>query len=258
MVRWRRYARANGFDSTIDGTFFLAVNPMENRTYGHLFTFNADNKTAMEITSSNLKMTPTAISISPSKRNTKVFLKNSETEKSTIEVLNFDEPNRKLQHIRTINHPIIDSVYDVAAVSSTTFFASVTTLRGRMVVIERMVQVSMGSIVFHDGKSFKTVVPSISAPTGLVFDSFRKVLLVGLFARNSIAVYFVRGKSVEYSHEVEVGCSPTSLWKDIDGSLIITCQPVRWRYLLPLLTAAPSSPSQVLSVKIPLDPNKSA
>ncbi|CAI2355801.1 unnamed protein product [Caenorhabditis sp. 36 PRJEB53466] len=245
--------------TTTGGRLYMTVSPKEN-TNGdtHLFTFYSDNRTAREIvlrgTPKKFRLKASALSVTDS-LNPDVFVFNEKT--LEVEVFETNEHGDVWKYLRTMTNEHFEGLDDLAAAGPQSFYFVKNSIFGSAFnFIERLVPLPTGQLLFANKQGTRHVM-HISSPTGVVFDSLKKTIFVTSFTRNSIYVAKMkRGSEIDHIKEYDIGCSPSSIWKDFDGSFLVTCHQIRFRYLLNYSKVILSSPSMVLRVVIPRNEDK--
>ncbi|EFO99401.1 hypothetical protein CRE_22420 [Caenorhabditis remanei] len=248
--------------TSTSGRLYMTTNSKDGLSDNtHVFTFYSDNRTAREIeirgAPTKWKLKPGAISVASEPNNPKIFVVNRRT--GSVDIFETNNQNDMWNYHKSFKNEKFEGILDLSASSPNSFYYIKSSIFGDIFALnlfERTFSISTGEICFASGK-LSNHVKYISSPTGIVFDSLRKSIFVTSFARNSIFVMKLeKNIRIAFSKEYDLGCSPTSIWKDFDGSFLITCHPVRFRYLLHAMDAMSSSPSMVLRVVVPTDESK--
>ncbi|CAA94156.2 PON (paraoxonase) and MEC-6 Like [Caenorhabditis elegans] len=253
-----------GLTTSTTGRLYMTTNSKDiNTDQTHLFTFYSDNRTAREIEirggPPKWRLTPGALSINSETSNPNVFVHNKRT--NNIDVFETNEQNDAWQYRKTFKDEQFEGLTDISAAGLNSFFFVKSSIFGTnfaLNIIERVVPIPTGYIYFVSGNNIQQI-SRVSFPTGIVYDSVKKSIFVTSSTRNSIyrmKVQVKNGIEIVSSKEYDLGCSPSSIWKDFDGSFLITCHPVKFRYLLSLFNVITSSPSLILRVAVPTDKDK--
>ncbi|CAI4231012.1 unnamed protein product [Auanema sp. JU1783] len=245
----------SGFDTSFEGTVFLSANRCYDNCSttlpSNIFIFQSDNKTVWElIIDSKKKLNAGSLSLTPSRNKIHVFVVNH-GRKDSVEVYNFNEKRKSLKHLRTVKSKIFLNLQDVAAVDREKFFVTShshyesTSIQN----IEKVLNLKSGAVLFFDGKRVQKLV-DVASPVGVIYDRFRSLLFVASFSQEAIHVYRVgKDYSLHFVNDIKLFCSPYSIWRDIDNSMIITCHPVLLRFFsYNYNQTSYYSPSQVLRI----------
>ncbi|CAL2051829.1 unnamed protein product [Caenorhabditis brenneri] len=244
------------------GRLYMTTNSKDGLSdQTHLFTFYPDNRTAREIdikgAPAKYRIKPGPISVTVEPNNPNIFVLNRRT--GNVDVFETNEQSDSWSFKKSLKSKNFDGLTELSASGPNSFYFVKSSNIGNSFafnLFERIFPIATGEVCVASGRVVQHV-SYISSPTGVVFDPLRKTLFITSFARNSIYVMKMEKKSkIVATKEYNLGCSPTSIWKDFDGSFLITCQQVRFRYLLFMMDVASSSTSQVLRATVPVDEEK--
>ncbi|CAO4362172.1 unnamed protein product [Caenorhabditis nigoni] len=169
----------------------------------------------------------------------------------------FQVDNQKLNHRKSVCDSSFTSLQDLAVVGpDRIFFTNMAAFgRGWAQVVEFALQTGQGVVYYYDGSKLSIAAPTVNAPTGIGYDSKRRILYVGSLIRESLLAYKVaKDMTLDSMYEMMLLTSPIGLFVESkSGDVWIAAHPVlhesAWHYSNPERKNVHSS-SQVLRIRI--------
>ncbi|ULT84879.1 hypothetical protein L3Y34_013517 [Caenorhabditis briggsae] len=224
----------------------------------HIFTFYPDNRTAREIeirgAPPQRRTKPGPMSVAVDSNNPNIFVFNRQT--GNVDVFGTNELSDVWEYRKSLKTEKFSGISALSASGTNSFYyvkSGVWSDNFALNILERTFSFPSGEVGFAKGKVVQHLT-YLSSPSGIIYDSLKKTIFVTSFSRESLYVLKMKKNNIiASSKEYNIGCSPTSIWEDFDGSFLITCQPVRFRYLLHVFDVTSSAPSMVLRVVVPVN-----
>ncbi|MCS7073832.1 MAG: SMP-30/gluconolactonase/LRE family protein [Bacteroidia bacterium] len=171
---------------------------------------------------------PHGISLWQKNNETYLQVINHRTEKeTTIEIFSWNQA--KLNHIKTIKHPLLYSPNDIQATDAETFLVTNDPLTRSSFgfLLQALLRLKRDNITWFDGNEAKIVAKKISFPNGIAIKpNSDSVYVASIFSRK---IYCYRWDSVQkkliYKSKIRIGSSPDNLDFDAEGNLWTTCHP---------------------------------
>ncbi|CAP27674.2 Protein CBG07381 [Caenorhabditis briggsae] len=224
----------------------------------HIFTFYPDNRTAREIeirgAPPQRRTKPGPMSVAVDSNNPNIFVFNRQT--GNVDVFGTNELSDVWEYRKSLKTEKFSGISALSASGTNSFYyvkSGVWSDNFALNILERTFSFPSGEVGFAKGKVVQHLT-YLSSPSGIIYDSLKKTIFVTSFSRESLYVLKMKKNNIiASSKDYNIGCSPTSIWEDFDGSFLITCQPVRFRYLLHVFDVTSSAPSMVLRVVVPVN-----
>lgn len=107
-----------------------------------------------------------------------------------IEMYSFSPDKRVLKHIQSITDPAFYNLNDLVLISHDSFYTTKThRLRGSWRTLESVLKLSLGEILFYDGKIVKTVASGLSFPNGINMSPSMRHIYMAEFISSTVHVY---------------------------------------------------------------------
>lgn len=170
---------------------------------------------------------------------------------ATVEIFEFakDPP---LQHLQTINDDRhLTDPNDVIAVGPNEFY--VTNFRGFstavLQTVELLFHLRLGTVVYYDGKQFRTAADHLSYPNGIAIDRRTGKVYLSSVLNKELLVGDRDEKdcSLDFNKKIPLPSAPDNLEWDVDGNLWVGAQDMSAMLCL-LLGRRTTAPSAVLRV----------
>ncbi|XP_051872177.1 serum paraoxonase/arylesterase 2-like [Pristis pectinata] len=146
-----------------------------------------------------------------------VFVVNHPQHTSTVELFKFEEEQRSLTHLKTIRHELLNSVNDIIAVSSQSFYAtndhyySSTYLR----ILEDCFGFQWGNVVYYSPTEVKQVATGYGFPNGIDISTDGKHIFLAETSFYTIHVMEINpNHSLTPKKSLDVGVLPDNVKVD--------------------------------------------
>ncbi|CAJ0963403.1 unnamed protein product, partial [Mesorhabditis belari] len=251
-------------DSSFQGTVIITTgnglnDEVQSARAGGIFGLSTDNRSSWELSrlggpiKVNVGHFALAHTLGPKNHNLqRLFLINNHKIGSSIEQYVLREEMKMLEHEKTIKSKYFKNIHDLAGVDGNRFYVTRYTTSNDLMAqrFEKLFSMEWGQILFYDGQETRIVESRISTPAGVVFDPLRRYLFVSSHMSEKLIVYQVLGNyNLQRIKEIPLDTAPYSLWMDIDGSLIATAHPIKFKHFYyETNPSANHSPTQVIRI----------
>ena len=174
-----------------------------------------------------------------------------------VEKFRFDPRAKELVHLKSITSDMLRITNDVAVVAEDEFYISnFIHSSGRLKrVYEQMLHRPWGSVLFYNGREFRTVASQLATPNGMTMSRDNSHLYVAMSMPQQIHVFKRQNNnSLLPVQQFPVYTIPDNLHLHQDGgSVLAGCHPIPHRALAATQDPEVKAPSQVL--EFPLSDN---
>jgi len=166
----------------------------------------------------------------------------------------FDNFENKLIHRKTVENTLMHSPNDIIPVSPNAFYVTNdhgnTSAMGRMV--EEYFQLARSSVLYYDGKEFRTVAKGLAYANGINVSSDGKTIYVTAAVGRKVHVYDRNSDSgdLKLQQSLKLGTAPDNIEVDKRGHLWIGSHPKLLTFVKYSKNPKILSPSQVIKVVI--------
>ncbi|GAB1290538.1 Serum paraoxonase/lactonase 3 [Apodemus speciosus] len=173
---------------------------------------------------------------------------------STVEIFKFEEQQRSLIHLKTINHELLKSVNDIVVLGSEQFYATRDHYFTNyfLVLLEMILDPHWTSVLFYSPKEVKVVAQGFSSANGITVSLDKKYVYVAdVTARNIHVMEKHDNWDLTPVKVIQLGTLVDNLTVDpATGDILAGCHP----YPMKLLSYNPEDPpgSEVLRIQDPL------
>ncbi len=164
----------------------------------------------------------------------------------------FEFTNMKLNHLESINGPLMTSPNDIISVGPRQFYVTndhgAVSSRGRKV--EEYLQLANSYVLYYDGSEFRKAAGDIAYANGIAISPDGRIVYVAAVVGRYIRVFERDGKTGILTHrqDIDLGTGVDNIEIDEQGTLWVGSHPQMLTFVKHSGDASVLSPSQVLKI----------
>ncbi|XP_036086264.1 serum paraoxonase/lactonase 3 isoform X3 [Rousettus aegyptiacus] len=176
--------------------------------------------------------------------NVYLYVVNHPHMESTLEIFKFDEQQRSLVHLKTIEHELLKSVNDILVLGPEQFYATRDHYftKSCLMLLEMLIDLRWTYVLYYSPKEVKVVARGFNSPNGITISPDKKYIYVADVADKNIHVMKIHdNRDLTLLKVIQLDTSVDNLTVDPDtGDVLAGCHP----NVMKLILYNPKDPPQ--------------
>ena len=180
-----------------------------------------------------------------------LFVVNHTKQNTTQKVERFEIRGKKLVHIETIQHKLMNLPNDLVAVNERQFYVTNDHkyLKGFGRVMEEYLRLPYGSVNFYDGKTMTKVADGITYANGINTSLNGKTVFVTSPTNNQLFVFDRKAdNTLTQVESIKTGTGADNIELDTKGNLWMGCHPKLFSFVAHSKNPKKKAPSEVIKM----------
>jgi len=171
-----------------------------------------------------------------------------------VDVFEISVKEKTAKHLRVIRDPLFHALDDLILTSENSFYiTNIFRFRNpNLQIVEMVLPLSLGTVVYYDGKTAKEVLTGLQGPNGIELSPDKKQLYVTVTLAKELHIYDIQpDHSLKLRETFFLNTGIDNLHVDDEGSIWAGAHPISYQSGLQFLDPANTiTPSQVLKIKL--------